>query len=252
MGKSKSVIAQARVWATKKKLFGPQAFLRYVILSFAENLNQVSDDFVFKGGNLLWVYIATPRATVDLDLVTLKSNSHTQVRRSFEKACQIESQLVFSVHSFKEIEKEEHLCAEVSIAYSTELGASNRFEVDIVYALKTDNHEIASPVHEEIKLRSATIENIILDKVRACHRFKSANTRMKDFDDLWRLSQSLVNVDTKKLYRLLKSEKLSAELDPGWINPELIRIWKRHRIQYLDLPEDLKDLFVTVNRWLDE
>lgn len=62
MPKSKSVLAKARAWALKRKLFGPQAFLRYAIFGFAETLNQVSDDFVFKGGNLLWIYIATPRA----------------------------------------------------------------------------------------------------------------------------------------------------------------------------------------------
>jgi len=72
----------------------------------------------------------------------------------------------------------------VTVGYETPQGAKNRFEVDIVYALGTDAQEISSPVHAEIMLRSATIENIISDKLSACHRFKSGNTRMKDFDDL--------------------------------------------------------------------
>jgi hypothetical protein len=55
-----------------------------VILRFTENLNQVSDEIVFKGGNLLWVYIGTPRATVDLDLATLKTNSHARARQLIE------------------------------------------------------------------------------------------------------------------------------------------------------------------------
>jgi hypothetical protein len=42
---------------------------------------------------------------------------------------------------------------------------------------------------------SASVENIIADKVAACIRFGAGNTRMKDFDDLWRLSQSKVTVD---------------------------------------------------------
>jgi hypothetical protein len=76
MPKEKSVLAEARTWATKRGLFGTQAFLKYVILRFTENLSQVSDEVVFKGGNLLWVYIGTPRATIDLDLATLKTTSH--------------------------------------------------------------------------------------------------------------------------------------------------------------------------------
>ena len=46
--KKKSTLAKARNWATKRGLFGAQAFLKYVILSFAENLNRVSDEVVFK------------------------------------------------------------------------------------------------------------------------------------------------------------------------------------------------------------
>jgi hypothetical protein len=62
--KAKSILAQARLWATRNRLFGTQAFLRFVMFTFVEKINQVSNDFIFKGGNLLWIYIHTPRATV--------------------------------------------------------------------------------------------------------------------------------------------------------------------------------------------
>lgn len=78
------VLAKAKAWAAKKKLFGAQQF-RYVIFCFAENLNQVSDDFIFKGGNLLWAYIATPRATIDLDLATINADSHYKFARSWSR-----------------------------------------------------------------------------------------------------------------------------------------------------------------------
>src|SRR5690349_15669524 len=77
----KTFQARSRSWAAKNGISGPQAFLRYVMLSYLEALGQVSSDFVFKGGNLLWVYIETPRATVDLDLATLTLESHAAVRR---------------------------------------------------------------------------------------------------------------------------------------------------------------------------
>ncbi len=252
MAKETSVIAKAKQWATKKKVFGPQAFLRYVILSFTECLNQVSNDFVFKGGNLLWVYIATPRATIDLDLATLKTTSHSQVRNLLTKACAKSSDFTFTLLSFQEVEKEEHAGAAITLGYSTNQGAKNRFEIDIVYGLATDNHQVPSPVHEEIMIRSATIENIIADKVTACHRFKSGNTRMKDFDDLWRLRWSKAAVNKKKLASLVKARKLLLHLDTDWINPDIERVWSSHRSRYKDLPESLEVLFSEVNAWLSK
>jgi hypothetical protein len=183
MAEKKTVLAKARAWATKKKLFGAQAFFRYVILSFIESLNYVSDDFVFKGGNLLWVYIGTPRATIDLDLVTLKSNSHEMVRDALTAACAVRGDIRFSLISFKEVEQEGKSGCIATISYTTDQGATNRFDIDVVYAISTDSHEIASPVHEAQKIRAATVENIIADKLAACHRYRSGNTRMKDYDD---------------------------------------------------------------------
>jgi hypothetical protein len=252
MSKKKSVLAQARAWATKNKLCGTQAFLRYVILNFTENLNQVSDEFVFKGGNLLWVYISTPRATVDLDLATLNANSHRQVRQLIEKACRFETEIHYSLGAFKEIEQEGKTGAALTIAYTTKQGAKNRFEVDIVYAIGTDFHEIESPVHAEVRIRSATMENIITDKLSACHRFGAGNTRMKDYDDLWRISQRAPLMNIKKLTDLLKARSVLPQLDSTWINPEIIRYWSAHRKKYIDLPDKLEVLFENVNRWLSD
>lgn len=109
--KKRSILAEARSWATNRRVFGTQAFLKYVILRFTENLNQVSDEIVFKGGNLLWVYIGTPRATVDLDLATLNTSSHARVRQLIEKACEVNPEIRFSIHAFKEIEQEGKLGA---------------------------------------------------------------------------------------------------------------------------------------------
>ena len=49
MSKSRpNIIAKARQWATKHKLFGAQAFLRYVMFNYLDALNQVSDDFILR------------------------------------------------------------------------------------------------------------------------------------------------------------------------------------------------------------
>ncbi len=250
MGKPRTILAQARGWATQRKLFGPQAFLRYVILSFLENLNQTSKDFVFKGGNLLWVYIATPRSTIDLDLATRTETSHSRVRAALEKACDRATGITYSIRAFKPIVQEGKAAAAVTIGYTTDQGASNQFEIDIVYSLDSDSHEIESPIHTEIMIRSATIENIICDKLAACHRFGAGNTRMKDYDDLWRLSQSDAPLNSKQFSVLLKKRQLNAMLDRKWINPDLERAWDEHRKRYPDLPKDLSKLFSETNSWL--
>ena len=68
-------------WKKENNQFGRQAFSRFMILKFLEALQGVSsNEFIFKGGNLLWHYIKTPRATVDLDLVTQTLDSHKLVQ----------------------------------------------------------------------------------------------------------------------------------------------------------------------------
>ena len=248
--KKKSTLAQARSWATKRGLFGAQVFLKYVILSFAENLNRVSDEVVFKGGNLLWVYIDTPRATTDLDLATLNINSHMLAKELIQKACSVESEIQFSLLTFKEISLHDKLGAALTIGYKTEQGATNSFEVDMVYALATDCHVISSPVNPDVKIRSATIENIVADKIAACRRFESGNTRMKDFDDLWRISRSSIPCNPKRLIELLDSRGIRPALEPHWIHPDMQVLWAAHRKRYGDLPADLESLFSEVNVWL--
>ena len=170
MTKKRSILAEARSWAIKRGLFGAQAFLRYVILRFTENLNQSSDEFIFKGGNLLWVYINTPRATTDLDLATLHATSHAKVRTLLEQACRLDTEIQFKMTSFKELEQDGRVGAAVTFSYSTGEGATNQFDADIVYAIETDAQSILSPLGAEKTIQAATIENIITDKLAACHR----------------------------------------------------------------------------------
>lgn len=53
MTKKVNTLSQAKMWANKNKIVGPQAFLRFVMFHFVEELSETSDDFVLKGGNLL-------------------------------------------------------------------------------------------------------------------------------------------------------------------------------------------------------
>ncbi len=251
---AKSILAQARSWATRNKLFGTHAFLRYVMFRFLEDINRVSDEFIFKGGNLLWIYIQTPRATVDLDLGTRELDSHKRVRALLDKACAVEpmpGDIRFSIVEFKEIDQDGKQGAAITVSYQTDQGARNRFDIDVVYALPCDSGEMSSPIDPDQMIQTATLENIICDKVATCYRFASGNTRMKDFDDLWRLARSDVKVDSKKLNKLAKNRSIPLSLDNQWIGPEMARVWEPHQRRYKDLPKTLEALFADVNTWLE-
>ena len=220
------------------------------MLTYLESLNQISRDFVFKGGNLLWVYIGTPRATTDLDLATMSLRNHDEVGKILRQACTNAEGIQFTMEDFKGIEGDEKQGAEVTIGYETREGAQNVFQIDIVYALPIDVAAVASPIQENIQIRAATLENIISDKLSALNRFGAGNTRIKDLDDLWRLADRRITVKAKHLSRLLEQRGVSPFLNPNWINPNMERAWSSHHKRYSDLPENLDKVFSDVNSWL--
>jgi len=59
-------------WKKEQNQSGTMAISRYVMSVFVDELNRLfPQEYVLKGGNLLWHYIKTPRPTIDLDLTTL-------------------------------------------------------------------------------------------------------------------------------------------------------------------------------------
>lgn len=250
MTKKASFLVQAKKWAQANDLKGPQGFLRFVMFHFVEQLSETSDDFVFKGGNLLWVYIKTPRATIDLDFVTLKNDSDQTVKATLEKACGNSGEVQFTLKQYKSIIQNDKTGASAVIEYQTQEGAKNQFELDIVFAIETDVTMVSSPLHNDMAIASASIENIIADKFAACVRFGAGNTRMKDYDDLWRLSHSDIVVDIAKLITITKNRKIELKLKADWIGPDIERTWKNHQKQYTDLPKKLEELFLEVNDWI--
>lgn len=253
--KPKNFIARARTWATKHQIFGQQAFLRYVMLSYLDALRRASDEFVFKGGNLLWSYIRTPRATVDLDLSTQTLNQHSEVEELLRKACasleKTRDGIQFELKSFTPVEQDGKRGASVTMRFQTDGGAMNEFSLDIVYKISDQFLEIYSLIDETLKLKAATIENIIADKIMTSERFGSGNTRMKDFDDLWRLSQNPKVIDGATLKRTLSERGSLGRLQTQWISDNMNQAWKTHINRYSDLPRSLEALFVEVNEWLE-
>ena len=248
--KEKSFIAEVRSWQSKNGLHGPHAFLRFVMLVFVDLTNMASDEFVFKGGNLLWVYIKTPRSTVDIDFATKNLADHKVVFDHIQKVCDLSQsgKVSFSIVSFDEVGSHG---AGVKIGFETEQGQKNTFDIDIVYSVPTVSSGIPSPVGGEGIVQVATMENIISDKLATCHRFKSGNTRMKDYDDLWRISKvGNDRVSVTLLTDLLSERKISAGVDLDWVTDDMRKMWESHSRRNKGLPKKLDDTLDDINDWL--
>ncbi len=237
-------------WKSKFKQHGKQAFPRFIMLKYLDAIQNTSDDFIFKGGNLLWHYIKTPRSTIDLDFSTLTIQSHDEIKSILLKVENIFDEIIFTTKSFNEINKNESIGANVLIGFETTSGQKNQFEIDLVYALPTDYVRIKSTISPS-EYGAASIENIIKDKISASYQFKSGNTRMKDFDDLWRLSKSDIEIDKIKLKDLISKNNIdiNLELQTVWMD-NLESSWKRHAKLYKDIPQDIETLFSEINTWL--
>lgn len=244
-----TIMQEYKRWASVNDQHGRHAFARFIMLKYLEAVQSISKDIVFKGGNLLWHYIQTPRHTTDLDLSTLESKSHSEVKKLLEKACHNYENISYQIIEFNEINREIGSGAAVTIQYFTDMGQKNQFELDIMYSLPTDLKKIKSTLKKS-KIQSASLENIILDKICAAHNFKSGNTRMKDFDDLWRIMESDSQINITKLIKLFAKKGLNMNLDLNWIDDEMQKKWSSHNRLYKDLPKDLNIAFNEINEWL--
>lgn len=242
---SKKFVSKARSWSQKQGLHGPGAFLKYVVFTFTESLSKVSDDFVLKGGNLLWYYIKTPRATVDIDFATQSLDSVDHVVKLVEEASKFSDGISFKVVKVNTILPEKGV--NLIVEYTTDDNAKNRFDIDIVFCLEGNYTKVSSPINKDNQFRASTIEMIVADKLAAMHRYGSGNSRMKDIDDLYRIFSETIEIDHKILDKILEKMKVSKNLNQSWINPAMEKSWQKHCQRYKDLPKDLKTVFKFVN-----
>lgn len=189
---------------------------------------------------------------MDLDFVTRTLASHNEVRKTIETVCVrcSEDSVFFSLKNFVPLENG---AASIIIAYDTQEGQSNTFTLDVVYSVPTLVKEISSPVTGSHEIVAATLENIVVDKISVLRCFGGGNTRMKDFDDLWRISKVVPNsLDWNGLRALLRERVLEGALNPGWVNPQMERIWLAHRRRNPGILDNLFDVIKEINDWLNK
>ncbi|HCR72538.1 MAG TPA: hypothetical protein DIW23_13920 [Anaerolineae bacterium] len=238
-------------WKTETGEHGPRAMTRFVIMQFVEGLQSVAPDrYIFKGGNLLWHYIKTPRSTVDVDFAT---DNEVEVAQVLEDFASVQTDgCKFIVRSHNAVESNEKSGLTVQMEFITEEGSTNPFGVDVVFAVKTDSKRIKLA---NAQVTAASLENIIVDKVAACHRFAGGNTRMKDFDDLYRIAKANQKVDAKLIQKLANERNIELSLDHRWINNQVKEAWAEYTQKKVykdatDLPKDISQIIDTTNDYL--
>lgn len=238
-------------WKNENNEHGPRAMTRFVIMQFIEGLQIVAPDrYIFKGGNLLWHYIKTPRSTVDVDFATDTKIEAVDVLTDFTSV--VADGCKFSVLNHKAIETDLKSGLTVQMEFSTEEGSVNPFGIDIVFAIKTHTKQIKI---NSALIKAASLENIIVDKIAACHRFAGGNTRMKDFDDLYRISISNEKVDTELIQKLATERNVNLTLDINWANNQTNQAWNEYVKKKVykdasDLPMNLTQVIVITNKYL--
>lgn len=248
MGNFKKKFAK---WKLDTDEHGPRAMTRYVIMLFVEGLHGIAPDrYIFKGGNLLWHYIKTPRSTVDVDFATDSKLETAQVLSDFANV-KVEG-CTFMIKAHHLVQAEDKSGLAIQMEFLTEEGSVNPFGVDVVFAIKTHSKKIKL---SNTQVTAASLENIIVDKVSACHRFAGGNTRMKDFDDLYRIAHSSSFIDFKVVFRLAQERGVLLALESKWANPALKSSWieytkkKIHKDAH-NLPKDLTHIIESINVFL--
>ncbi len=238
-------------WKKETAEHGPRAMTRFVLMQFVEGLQSVAPDrYIFKGGNLLWHYIKTPRSTVDVDFATEVELEIDQVIKDFSSVT-IDG-CTFSVKTHNAVETHDKSGLAVQMEFLTEEGSTNPFGIDVVFAVKTHSKMIKLT---NVQVPAASLENIIVDKVAACHRFAGGNTRMKDFDDLYRIAKANQKVDARLIQKIAIERKIDLSLDMKWINKQMKEAWVEYTQKKVykdasDLPKDLSQLVVIANEYL--
>lgn len=175
---------------------------RYALERLLYRLSQTKyrDRFVLKGAMLLTTWIKTPfRPTGDLDLLAFGDADPEAMLKVFREICavSIDDGVVFNLDSLVVDRTRDDLeYGGLRIkANATIDGAKVRIVIDVGFgdAVEPDIKELDLPVlldQPSPHLRAYPRETVIAEKFQAMVALGRANSRMKDFYDIWELSRA--------------------------------------------------------------
>ena len=255
-----------------KKLFFERFLVRLVN-------SEVSDKFLFKGGNLLGYCIELGRQTRDLDfLATQIQTKKESIHKAFERICAIEADDGFSLQldklkpitqnlmpyrgfrvtllmKVKEGKMEERLQIDVSIEDIVE--GENRM-------ITLTNYQGEPLFENSISLKAYSMEAVFSEKLETVLSRAESNSRMKDFHDLIIMIREPNLLDREALTASIK--KTFEHRQTSWKFPiqfsdEAYQTLQKYWIQHLknigdlakkkQLPEHIKQVILEINSYLN-
>lgn len=273
-----SIKEKIKALAKEQETSFAQLWRNLILERFLTRLSQSShrDKFVLKGGTLLAKYLPLGRETKDLDFfIERLSNSEKSLENALRSICTIDAGDSFIFEMVKvNVLQHIHMAytgAEVSLL--AKFGATKttiRIDLgfgDLVEAIDYPiglTSSIKGPLFEsKISLRCYPKEFIFAEKLETVVFRGEANTRMKDFHDLYSLI-SLGNLDktsTEKAIQLVFDHRKTSlkslpiifdanaleHLEKGW---SLYRRRVKTTTNSLILPNSIENLIDSINQWL--
>lgn len=236
------------------------------------------EKFVLKGGALLAKYIHIGRETQDLDFFVQKlSNAEQSLRTVLQTICDIDANdsFIFKLSKIKILDHSQHAYTGAEITLMALFGATRTVvRMDLGFGDRVEPIEYPidltatsnGPLFESsISLHCYPKEFIFAEKLETVVFRGGANTRMKDFHDLYSLVQLNVldtSLTEKATQLVFQHRKTSLEKLPIVLGKDafeaLEKNWSayRRKIQskksFLKLPESLEEVVSVLNQWLEE
>jgi len=225
-----SIYSRLKNVAREKKRPVQEVLKYYAMERFLYRLGVSShqSSFYLKGGLMLMVWDPTGhRATVDIDLLAKTSNSITNLQKIINEVCTVDvipDGMRFASETLKlseaQLEAEYH---GISAAFSAQLFTAKlpmRIDFGFSDTILPQPALVKYPTLLDLpapELKGYTPQTSIAEKFESIIRLGFANTRMKDFYDIWLLIQQF-DFDRQELNgiirKILKNRGTSVEVPP--------------------------------------
>ncbi|MBS1832401.1 MAG: nucleotidyl transferase AbiEii/AbiGii toxin family protein [Acidobacteria bacterium] len=245
---------------------------RYVLerLLYRLSSSRHTDRFVLKGAMLLTTWLPhTSRGTRDLDLLAFGESSEDRVLGIFRNIMAIDANdgVVFDPDSLQASRIREELdYGGLRLRGTAELGGARiAIVIDIAFgdSVEPGLETIDYPVlldQPSPKLRAYAPETVIAEKFQAMVALGRANSRMKDFYDVWALSKTFT-FDPERLARAIRAtfarrntaipvEKPDALTEAFSADPAKQRQWTAFIADIIDAPRELEQVIAELGPFL--
>lgn len=236
----------------------------YVLERLLYRLGQTAhrDRFILKGAMLLTKWFEEPlRPTRDIDFLGFGKNDETEMVSVFKEVCSVSFNdgVVFdpvSVRVARIREELEYGGLRITAKAMVD-GARVLAVIDIAFgdSVEPGLQEIDVPVlldFPSIRLRAYALETVIAEKFQAMVMLGRANSRMKDFYDIWRLAR-MVEFKDDKLSRAIAAtfarRKTEIPLEPPDAltsrfadDPRKVQQWESFKVDLAYQPGALVDV----------